>query len=503
MDINTTFDQFAAQYEALGRVGDPGLVTGGETDAAHQYQCVSLIKKYLPVFGVTPGLWGNAIDYWKQPKAKNGMSGKFTPIPTQEPQKGDIVVLDIDHIGISNGVVQGTTFQILDQNGGVGTGTGTGADAIQLHTFKKTHILGVFRPAVPAASAPPPAPAAPRFSVVETYPNGKLISLNKQPTYLWGMNYAFEYMCNNPIETHNQGEVWTVTNKVHHEDGYDYYRRDGQIDGFNVLDCDDYTPPPPPAPTPPAAPIEVKMAERYPLVCDMPFYGNALDAGSGTNVLGTLKVGTYIVFSKEDKKYNLTDDNTKDRNQWVNTIYNVPAPAKPAPAEPVVPPANATDQSWKKTLTPLVQTGKAIRFRVLKDTYLFDMADHSDKGIELKESDPDDKETWIPIKFYLSKNGGVYLVPFLGNDIDSATGKPKDTAHYYCIPTTDIDSGLPALQSELYQADVPSEREYRREQGHSTLEDNLFFAQQKIAKLVNDGVRFLDGIIPIKLKKKK
>lgn len=101
------------------------------------------------------------------------------------------------------------------------------------------------------------APAAPKYEVVETYPDGKQIQLNKQPTNLWGMNYDFDYMKDHPVEVHNQGEIWTVTNKVHHQDGYDYYRRDGQVDGFNVLDCDDYTPPQPPVvndPLPPTQP---------------------------------------------------------------------------------------------------------------------------------------------------------------------------------------------------------------------------------------------------------
>jgi hypothetical protein len=104
----------------------------------------------------------------------------------------------------------------------------------------------------------------PKYQVTETYPDGKQVRLNKEPTNLWGMNWDFEKMVNNPIEVHHLGEVITVTNKVHHVDGYDYYRRADQVDGFNVLDCDDYTPPAPapdpvPSPTPaaetPALPV--------------------------------------------------------------------------------------------------------------------------------------------------------------------------------------------------------------------------------------------------------
>ena len=97
---------------------------------------------------------------------------------------------------------------------------------------------------------PAPAPVA-KYQVVETYSPAKQVKLNKQPTYLWGMNYDFDYMVKHPVETHNAGEIWAIDNKVLHQDGSYYYRRAGQIDGFNVVDCDDYTPPAPaPDPTP-------------------------------------------------------------------------------------------------------------------------------------------------------------------------------------------------------------------------------------------------------------
>ncbi len=99
----------------------------------------------------------------------------------------------------------------------------------------------------------PAATPTPKYSVVETYSPAKSIQLNKQPTNLWGMNWDFDYMTANPVEVHNKGEIWEIDNKVLHEDGYYYYRRPGQVDGFNTLDCDDYIPPAPvPSPTPPA-----------------------------------------------------------------------------------------------------------------------------------------------------------------------------------------------------------------------------------------------------------
>lgn len=105
----------------------------------------------------------------------------------------------------------------------------------------------------------PAAPVA-KFSVVETYSPAKSIQLNKQPTNLWGMNWDTDFMVANPVEVHNQGEIWDIDNKVLHDNGNYYYRRPGQVDGFNILDCDDYTPPAPPVPTPtppnPDPPVE-------------------------------------------------------------------------------------------------------------------------------------------------------------------------------------------------------------------------------------------------------
>lgn len=98
-----------------------------------------------------------------------------------------------------------------------------------------------------------------KYQVVETYSPAKTVQLNKQPTNLWGMNYGFDYMKDHPVEVHNQGEVWDIVDKVSHVDGYYYYRRAGQVDGFNVLDCDDYTPPvqvPSPPPDNPKPPVE-------------------------------------------------------------------------------------------------------------------------------------------------------------------------------------------------------------------------------------------------------
>jgi hypothetical protein len=177
-------------------------------------------------------------------------------------------------------------------------------------------------------------PSVPKFTVVETYNPAIQVQLNKQPTNLWGMNYDFDYMSTHPVEVHNKGEIWGITNKVHHVDGYDYYRREGQVDGFNVLDCDLYTSPTPPVPyIPPAAPLKGTPAEMYTLVTPLPFY-NSLDAVTGKRQpSGTLQSGQYYVWSKGGSNnifYNLSTTNSKDSQQWVNTLDNKVVVAKTA-----------------------------------------------------------------------------------------------------------------------------------------------------------------------------
>jgi hypothetical protein len=182
----------------------------------------------------------------------------------------------------------------------------------------------------PAPAAPPPPPA-PRYQVTESYTPAKQIKLNQQPTYLWGMNYDFATMVKNPVETHNQGEICEVTNKVHHEDGSNYYRRDGQVDGFNVVDCDDYTPPPPPA-----APVPFTASEKYQLDWAVPRYAIAADAMNKQNVVDTLSPSNgYFVYSRDLGMVNVTDDNQKNKQWWINPAQNVP-PVPVAVPQPVV-----------------------------------------------------------------------------------------------------------------------------------------------------------------------
>jgi hypothetical protein len=111
-----------------------------------------------------------------------------------------------------------------------------------------------------------PAVAAPPYWVENITP--KQIITSKQPTTKWGMNYNnFTAMNANPIATVAQGTIMTVVAIVHHAIGYTYYKTDvNDPDGWNTLDCPDYTAPAPaPAPAPePAAPAKPFASDETP-----------------------------------------------------------------------------------------------------------------------------------------------------------------------------------------------------------------------------------------------
>jgi hypothetical protein len=193
---------------------------------------------------------------------------------------------------------------------------------------------------VPQPQAPP-APPSPTYEVVENYPGGKEIVLNKQPTNLWGMNYReFQYMSEHPVESHNPGEHWIVTNKVRHVNGHYYYRRDGQVDGFNVLDCDDYVAPvpvPEPVKSPVGGlpPVEMPLAPKIKLVVTVMAFDTSSGAEQHRGVANPIGPGEYFVHEKKGIAWRLSDDNRLDKPWWINTTDNT---EEAAPAEPELEP---------------------------------------------------------------------------------------------------------------------------------------------------------------------
>lgn len=144
--------------------------TGRSVDYDHVFskQCVDLILQYVfEEFGLSSGVWGNAIDYWRKPTPV--LLTKFDLIQGTDAKQGDIVVLNglagnpYGHIGICDSATA-TTVKLLEQNG-YGSATGTGKDAIGVwRDIPKSRIAGLLRPK-PTAAPPAPKPVPARSTV--------------------------------------------------------------------------------------------------------------------------------------------------------------------------------------------------------------------------------------------------------------------------------------------------------------------------------------------------
>lgn len=136
-----TYDEFIKRHK--GKAMD--------YDGAAGAQCVDLAKYYLnEVFGLKPGAWGDAHDYYDNFNSVSDLKNNFTRIantPDFVPKKGDIVVWKSSlssggwgHIAIATGEGNTSYFYSYDQNW---TGRHDACTKIK-HNYN--HLAGVLRP---------------------------------------------------------------------------------------------------------------------------------------------------------------------------------------------------------------------------------------------------------------------------------------------------------------------------------------------------------------------
>lgn len=127
-----------------------------EYDNVAPYQCIDYIKLYLrKCYGIRPGAWGNAKDYYYKFNNKNWagyeemhkyfklISGKVIP------ERGDIVIFDGEygHVAISDGVSDNKYMFLYEQNF-------ASNKFVQRNKHLYSNMLGVLRPKYFTVSTP-------------------------------------------------------------------------------------------------------------------------------------------------------------------------------------------------------------------------------------------------------------------------------------------------------------------------------------------------------------
>lgn len=184
-----------------------------------------------------------------------------------------------------------------------------------------------------------PAPVAPPFTIdVQPFSGQYTVNGNK-----WNLDLQdFAAIAASPVASAPITPV-TFTAQLTRSDlpQYTYYLEDGNVhQGYNSLDCQPYVAPVVAAPyIPPTAPNKGTASETYTLLTTLPYYDSVTAVQNSNASVGTLPAKTYYVWSKagvNNTYYNLTTDNSKNMNYWVNTLYNKAPVVRPMPPSATV-----------------------------------------------------------------------------------------------------------------------------------------------------------------------
>lgn len=438
-------------------------------DHVFRFQCVDLILQYLyEGYGIN-GAYGNAIDFWANPNPK--VLARFHKVSGSDALTGDIVIFNglpgnpYGHIGIATGNLNATALEVLEQNGQTGDGSGQAGDSIRTRYISRDRVAGLLRPNAEA-------PAGPPYTVEEIDP--RMVKV-RPGMHKWNLNYDnFQSMSDNAVDTANDNTIFTAVELVHHHNGYSYYRAEGDVNGWNVLDCDDYTPPAPKPYVPPAAPLPVAMATKITLVTDVPYYETANNAKNHYKEAGKLKAGTYYQFPSDNGMWNLSSSNMKDLQHWVNPSDNVAPVAVPEPV------TTTEFETWKANYKSFNQNRKPVKYVMLQDYTAKDFGGNA-PGRTIR------KYTEIPIYgTFNPPDGKLYGRLRLATDVE--------WKYWYGIP---LDMNIVELEQEIYNPE--SDTMSRQATKNLTFRDYEILALDKIESIFKN----IDGILPRKKKGKK
>jgi hypothetical protein len=339
----------------------------------------------------------------------------------------------------------------------------------------------------------------------------KQVRFNKA-THRWGLNYDnFTAINNNPEGNvdENSAPIGVVA-ILHHNIGYNYYLQDVNVaSGYNVVDCDDYTPPlPPPVKSaPPAGALSAPSTEPYEVISEVTGYttsNQAINRASINNAKTVqIPIGTYFPFNKRfDPSNNLIALNiTKTPGTpgaWINPVDNVPGPdpqevAKAEAAQKAADEAAAAEAEKAAAELAAAQPAFANTYNPFPAAQLYvAMKDLQCVDLESKRKSADMPQysvTWIVGTFTV--NGVEYARPKSAADRD----------WWFGIEWLDPETHLVnlELESELFKGDTTLED--RQATKTLTTGDKLTLAYRHSKQIILGFIQLLSKIKASKLTK--
>lgn len=321
------------------------------------------------------------------------------------------------------------------------------------------------------------APPAPPYSITHVDPYQVTVTPGH---HQWDLSHTdWNVVVSNPLSTSGDNQVITVqahlTTTVAPQ--YTYLLEDASVPhGWNKLDTTPYIPPAKPY-VPPAAPIEVKRATKVEVVTDLPYYDTSMNAKGKYKEAGKLKAGTYYQISSENGMWNLSSDNMKDLQHWVNPSDNVaPEPPKEEPKVESTPGFEA----WKATYQSFNANRKPVKYVMMQTYTAQDFGGNAtDRVIK--------QYTELPIYgTFKAQDGRLYGRLKLASD--------TEWKYWYGVP---MIPEVVELEQEIYnpETDVVT----RQATKQLTFRDYEILALDKVERVAKSvehiGGKFIDGVI--------
>jgi hypothetical protein len=414
-----------------------------------------------------PGMANNRADGWGT-NFPDGLRPHFTHESFQAGKsypKGTILMWNSPHIAIVLRSDGGNTVEVFEQNADP-DGSVCGIKNRVINAPYHTCTYALIPITVEPAPSPPPIPYT-----VELI-SQKQVMINKDVSE-WNLSYDnLTAIGNNPLDWMRQGMIVTVVAILHHNIGYNYYLPDATIArGYNVVDCDDYTPPPPqpivipaPTPSPPSGALIVPTPDaKYYIIKTILGFLAYSKAAAHEDASTTVAPGSYFIYKQTGGMINITKKQGI-AGYWINPADNV-IEITPPDDVPPLPIPNGT--GWKASYSSFSDDRTPIKFVLLEDYIITDIGSQ-------RPNIPAKKGTEINIYGSFVKDDIMYFRPKLQAD--------TLFQYYYGVPAIDPKTGLEIMRpyDEVYDP-TPSSGDHITTK-HITLIDRLVIIEETISR---------------------